>query len=207
VKLMSEFLTAFAQVAADYQAERAADAAWETARWTWWLVFATFLLFMGAVAAAIYARHSWSAANGQLKMMRAAQERQDATNVSAWLHQSREGGLMEIRLRNGNPAPVHDVKYKVAGRMLAEGAPKTREFRNLPEAVLPPSPEIGYTMVHQISGDEFLPGGKNSFFASRKDWKPWNGGKAEAGVVVDLSFRDSKGVRWQRDGLGTLSKE
>lgn len=113
---MLDLLLSLSVAPADYQAERAADAAWETARWTWWLVAGTFLLFFGAVAAAFFASLSWKAARGQLAIMKEDREIDEASKVSGWLHQKQPAGLFEVRLHNANHAPVYDVRYQVSGR-------------------------------------------------------------------------------------------
>ncbi|WP_461171968.1 hypothetical protein M1D93_13140 [Arthrobacter sp. Z1-9] len=204
--MIADLLLSLSVAPADYQAERAADAAWETARWTWWLVAGTFLLFGGAVAAAIYASRSWKAAKEQLSIMREDREIDEATKVSGWLHQEREGGLLEVRLRNANHAPIYDVQYKVFGTTPGTEGPVVKEFRSLLMAVLPPSPEVGFQPAHQIASDGFMKGEENSFFVSSKSWKPWNGQEAEPGVFLELAFVDSKGIQWQRNALGALSK-
>lgn len=140
--------------------------------------------------------------------MRKDREMDEATKVSGWLHQDREEGALEVRLRNANHAPVYDVRYRVSGRTPGETGPVVQEFRDLPVAVLPPSPEAGFQGVHPLSSEGFLKDDENeeAFFDSADEWKPWNGQEAEPGVFLELSFVDSKGIRWQRDALGALSK-
>lgn len=132
----------------------------------------------------------------------------EPAKVSGWLHQEREAGVLKVRLRNANHAPVYDVQYQVFGRTPGEAGPVVQEFRDLLVAALPPAPEGGFQEVHPLSSTGFLKDEENeaAFFDSADEWKPWNGKEAEPGVFLELAFSDSKGIRWRRDALGALSK-
>lgn len=201
---MTDTFIALTQIPLDDQALRAADAGWETARWTFWLVVATGLLVLGAAAAALYARRTWKTAQAQLAMMHASEYTREASSVSAWLHHPRLDGAMSVRLRNDNPAPVYDVRFKLLGKRRAADRPGDI-VRDLHHGILPPSsdggtvaPKSGTVSEVDFREDREYPILKSAEFV------PWNGDPAAAGVALEVTFRDSRGVKWKRDAMGGL---
>lgn len=131
------------------QALRAADAGWETARWTFWLVVATIFLVVGAGIAAFFAWKTWKAtkdqlgiakdqlkaaqaerdnSNEQLQMVRDAALKSEAVNVSAWLIHDR--GTVHCYIRNGNGGPIYDVKCVVSLKKSADNPVPSVELQS-----------------------------------------------------------------------------
>ena len=201
---MIDSLTYVLHIPFEDQALRAADASWETARWTFWLVVATFLLVVGAVAAAVYAARTWKTAQDQLKMVREAEKQKEAANVSGWLHQDRTDGAMSVRLRNDNPAPVYDIRYKIIGKHQNDATPK-HLVRDLPLGILPPAADGGVVKPHYVNVEDFQVDSKTPVLEASQ-FAPWNGKAEEPGVALEITFRDSNGVQWKRDWHGSLSQ-
>lgn len=202
------------------QAQRAADAAWESARWAFWMLFVTVGLLLGAFLAALYAKRTWEATNAQLDMARQADREREASNVSAWLQKAKSGDLVEVYIRNGNGGPVYDVVCLVAAKKTTEEVP-VAEVRREPYVALGPDaakdPKLysfnmgpdGYVLGFEDPIDKTrhnLNRGPLVIFDSKDEWKIWNGEPSTGGLAVELSFRDSAGRRWRRDWHGKLSE-
>lgn len=208
------------------QALRAADAGWETARWTFWLVVATFLLVAGAAAAAVYAKRTWETTKGQL---RAAEKERDNSNeqlelakrmdlereavhVTVWLQH--EMGDLNAFVHNGNPGPVYDVVVSPLIKADATGEleAKTDEWSTV---VLPPSssmianyPTIVLEANECIRGRTGRPDRPaDPIFNSFEDFRIWDGQPGTTGVALEITFRDSAGVSWHRAWNGKLTRQ
>lgn len=172
-------------VAVDDQAIRAADAGWETARWTFWLFVATALLVAGAGVAAYFAWKTWTATKGQLdvasEQLEAAQTERDnsneqlqmardaafereAVNVSAWLTQE-NGGTINCFVRNGNDGPIYDVGCVVSVKKSADDPMPSVFLQRWHQMAVRPNTAFGFTdfasaflqdLVIQLGSDEFV---------------------------------------------------
>lgn len=193
------------------QARRAADAGWETARWTWWLFFATILLVVGAAAAAIYAKRTWDAASDE-------HEKREAVNVSGWLGFDATKKKISLFVRNGNGGPVYDIDCKLWAKVSQNGqAPTVEIYRWKPWALSPAAAGIsrdhredfypqGYVLSHTHLGVQYTENGSPDVKMAKEDWKIWDGGADSTGLAVELTFRDSRGLYWRRDWRGRLAK-
>lgn len=209
--LMHLALTA---IDANEQAQRAADAAWESARWAAGLFILTVILAIGAISAALYAKKTWDAAK------RANRER-EAGNVSAWLQNARGSKDIEVFVRNGNGGPVYDVKCRVTAKRVKEKEPADL-VREEPYIALGPEGaqqrSVGYAFnmgsaeyvlgyTDPATGVRYNENGKPTvFFENKDEWKIWDGQTNTGGLAVDLSFRDSAGRYWRRDWHGKLTE-
>lgn len=195
------------------QTRRAADAGWSTASATWCLFYATALLVVGAFAAAYFAGRTWRATKKELVDTREAQERLEASRVSAWLRGIPERPF-DLCVRNGNEAPVYDVQVDILVKTLDRDEP--RAVNDLwVSAVLPPASSETREQVQrrQVAPGQYVKGqqeqlaaGNTPTFDRLQDWQVWDGSKGSTGVTLELSFRDTKGIYWNRDWRGQLSR-
>ncbi len=214
-------------VEADEQARRAADAGWETARWTFWLTIGTFLLVAGAVAAAIFAWKTWTAtrdqltnSNEQLAMARQAEKQSEASNVSAW-PQMETNGDISITIRNGNGGPVYDVTCQVLAKLSpliplpSDVIHRWHMVALLPSASLL-SRDVSFTVYaadHANASTDHSGTRRTqdpstpATMDTAKSWRLWDGDPDSTGLSLNLNFRDSSGVRWQRDWNGCLTQQ
>lgn len=195
------------------QAERAADAGWETARWTFWLFIATVALFIAAVAAATYAALSWKAANGELKLAIDAIRKQEASNVHAWLAQPRPDGDITVCVQNYNKGPVYNVKAEVlikrpsdsqANEVLKEESVAVYPQSRGPELVVirkDGTVEGTYAAIRNTAD------GKGKPPLTKGEWAIWDGKESTAGLQVRISFKDSASRHWTRGWNGDLSED
>ncbi|MGJ3191232.1 hypothetical protein [Paenarthrobacter sp. FR1] len=205
---------------ADEQAQRAADAGWETARWTFWLVVATFLLVAGAVAAAIYARRTWMAAQGQLEAAVVSEQEREARNVSAWLEIKRS--TVSVFVRNGNGGPVYDVVCTLEAKTSTETNTPSANVESWSQMALGPasvddgrgrelrmnfSEESLVFSYDDAHGRRFSEKGTTKYVVldTHDDFKLWDGSPDTTGLAVRLTFRDSSGKNWHRAWTGELT--
>lgn len=200
------------------QAQRAADAAWESARWALWMLVVTVGLLVGAILAALYAKRTWEATKEQLNMARKADREREASNVSAWLQKAKSGDLVEVFIRNGNGGPVYDVKCRIVAKAAEAEAP-TAEVRTEHYVALGPEDAKQVKMyTFNMGPDEYVYGSTDQgvrytvnrttkvVFEKSHDWKIWDGEPSTGGLAVDLRFRDSAGQSWHRDWHGRLAE-
>ncbi|MGP4032451.1 hypothetical protein [Pseudarthrobacter sp. 1C304] len=216
---------------ANEQAQRAADAGWETAKWTFWLVLATFLLVAGAAAAAVYAKQTWETAQGQLraaeaerdnsnaqlKLAQQADREREATNVSAWLRVHRP--YIFVYVRNGNGGPVYDVRCKVSAKpdgALPEPSLDVCTWDQM--ALAPAAAAVDNDLRAQVHEDSVVyeytrdgirrtrSGSDRIGLAKTADFKSWDGDPKSVGLAVELTFRDSSGRGWHRAWNGYLTQ-
>lgn len=203
---------------ANEQAQRAADAAWESARWAFWMLIVTVGLLVGAFLAARYAKKTWEATNSQLQIARQADREREASNVSAWLEPTKGNNFIEVFVRNGNGGPVYDVRCRVMAKRAHEKVP-TDQVRTEPYIALGPednhrSVKYAFNMgpdAYVLGYEDRKTGVKYTkdrktpvLFDKEDDWKIWDGRPGADGLAVDLSFRDSAGRFWRRDWHGKL---
>lgn len=205
---------------ANEQAQRAADAAWESAKWAFLMLILTVGLLVGAFRAARYAKKTWEDTNSQLKMARQAEREREASNVSAWLQPAKSGDLVEVFVRNGNGGPVYDVVCDVQAKEKSAEAPGaeviTEEYTALGPEDAKPSKAYAFNLgpdgyvfsyVDPVSKTRYnFKRGTTVIFDSKDDWKIWDGKRETGGLAVQLSFRDSAGRRWRRDWHGKLTE-
>ncbi|GAA4034922.1 hypothetical protein GCM10023063_18980 [Arthrobacter methylotrophus] len=217
----------------DQQALRAADAAWESARWAAWTVgisagmlLLTAGLLVGAFLAAKYARKTWEStrdelhnSNEELGIVRQDNLQREAVNVSAWLQKAKSGNAVEVFVRNGNGGPVYNVTCNVLAKSKHSATPVI-SVRSEPYIALGPEdakPAKGYAF--NMFPDEYVYSHidgevrytvnrtRNVIFESEDDWKLWNGQDDADGLALELTFRDSAGICWRRDWYGTLTQQ
>ena len=195
------------------QAQRAADAAWESARWAFWMFLLTVILAVGAIAASWYAKKTWDAAK------RDARER-EANNVAAWLQLAKGGRDIEVYIRNGNGGPVFDVTCRVFAKRTNQTLPTVEVLTDRYVAFGPYDPDRpvkyafnmgpdNYVFSHEVreSGTRYTKNRTTSvIFETEDEWKIWDAQPATGGLAVDLSFRDSAGRSWKRDWHGKLTE-
>lgn len=211
-------LQALDTIDANEQAQRAADAAWESARWAFWMLIVTVGLLVGAFLAARYAKKTWEATNSQLQMARQADREREASNVSAWLESAKGSNFIEVFVRNGNGGPVYDVRCRVMAKRAHEKVP-TDQVRTEPYIALgPEDSQRTVKYAFNMGPDAYVFGYKDPkdnvrytrarttpvLFDNEGDWKIWDGRPGTDGLAVDLSFRDSAGRSWRRDWHGKL---
>ncbi|MGO4230159.1 hypothetical protein AB4Y72_14955 [Arthrobacter sp. YAF34] len=209
------------------QALRAADAAWEAARWSFWMLVLTLGLLAGAIAAAVYAKKTWesthkqlSHSNEQLDMARTADLEREATNVAAWL--VARNSYINVYVRNGNDGPVYDVRCKVWGKPdgnLSEPSVEVYEWNQM--ALSPAAAGIEKekgdqrysidedSVVYNYTQDDIprtRSGSRVVALNLPEDFRVWNGEPKTTGLAVELSFRDSDGNNWHRAWNGKLSQ-
>lgn len=228
--MVSQLAYALNAIDPNEQAQRAADAAWESARWAFWTfatsgVVALFTagLLVGAFLAALYAKKTWEAtrdelgnSNAQVALAEAADLQAEAVNVSTWL--SLGGEVIQVFVRNGNGGPVYDVHCYVWAKPDAASPVPTVEIHHWHQlAVAPAAADLGRDKRFDLGPDAYVfeyitpDGGRHTRngttdvrLESRDDWKIWDGDKATTGLAVKLSFRDSRGKHWVRDWNGEL---
>lgn len=230
VIVISTLLRIMAAIDPNEQAKRAADAAWESARWAAWTFCASAVyalltagLLMGAFLAARYAKKTWEATRGQLEnsnvqlgLAKTADLQREAVNVSTWLSIDRE--IIHVFVRNGNGGPIYDVHCHVWAKPDAVNPAPTVEIHHWPQiAVAPAAADAGKDQRLVLGPDAYVfeyttPDGerhtKNGAtdvkLESTDEWKIWDGNKSTTGLAVKLTFRDSKGTHWVRDWNGEL---
>ncbi|QOT19382.1 hypothetical protein [Paenarthrobacter sp. YJN-5] len=215
------------------QAQRGADAAWESARWAFWtfitsgvMTLLTAGLLAGAIVAAWYAKKTWEAtrdelgnSNTQLALAKEADLQAEALNVSTWLTLDRETLLVFVR--NGNGGPVYDVHCRVWAKPdAANTSPKVEIHHWHQLAVAPAAADPGKDKRFELGPDAYvygatLPGGERLTrnrtpdvkIESMQDWKIWDGNQSTTGLAVELNFRDSRGKHWARAWNGELTED
>ncbi len=197
------------------QAERAANAAWTTAHWTIGLTLVTFLLFIGALFAARYAKKTWEAtqkhlavAENELELARAVDRRREASGMTAWL--SKPETAISVNVRNTNVGPLYDLVLSVdLWEMSNNGKLVKRPIFEDRRGTAMPRPEIS----HQVDASQLVVLRREVYVGSSADiplpvpsdlWRIWEGGENMGGIAVALTFRDSTGLYWSRDGRGVL---
>ena len=208
------------------QAQRAADAAWEAARWSFWMLVLTVGLLGGAVLAAVYAKRTWESthkqlahSNEQLDMARTANLTGEAVNVSAWL--VARNSHIYVYVRNGNGGPVYDVRCTVWGKPDNKSAEPTVRAYEWHQVALSPAAagvekdkgdyrhsfdEASVVYSYADSDVRRTKSGSSIIALDRsEDFKVWNGASDSTGLAIQLTFRDSSGNRWHRGGGGELT--
>lgn len=192
---------------ANEQALRAADAAWESAKWAFLMLIVTVGLLIGAFLAARYAKKTWEVTKGELDMARAAEREREARNVSAWLQSARSGQGFEVFVRNGNGAPVYDLVCSVVDKNKSAKEP-TDVVRSLRYTALGPENAAGPRMhlFPTNPPERHVESVKRVIAEGRRIWEIWNGEPTTGGLAVELRFRDSAGRQWHRDWHGKLTE-
>ncbi|WP_144663199.1 hypothetical protein [Paenarthrobacter nicotinovorans] len=220
--MIFELLETLAAIDPNEQAQRAADAAWESARWAFWMLLVTVGLLVGAFLAALYAKRTWEATNAQLSMARRMETEREASSVSAWLQDAKGSDpAVEVFVRNGNGGPVYDVECRILAKRANLTMP-TDVVRTHSYVALGPE-DMRATAVNyafNMSPNEYVFSHKDPkdgvrytrnkttsvFFESDNEWKVWDGRPGTDGLAVDLTFRDSAGRSWRRDWHGQLAQ-
>jgi hypothetical protein len=185
-----------------------------TAVWTGALAAVTSLLVWGAFLAAKYAKKTWEVAQKELEMSREAEARGEAVRVAAWLSPNTHyRSLLGVTVANTNPLPVFDVEVKVValvkGRSGSALVPE--QICNKKWANFPP----GLDDAWSVDGAHFVQGATPEFSDAMTDgpvadwgsWEVWSGKDDEPGIAVEMSFRDSSGIYWERGIKGGLTKQ
>lgn len=172
----------------------------------------------------MYARKTWEVAQEELdiakKELKNAQqfeERREAIRVAAWLTSNEHyNELLDLYVANMNPLPVFDVEINVFA-MIKEGA----DSALIPEFIwsktlgtLPPGgPEKS---IDSLDGTPHIKDAWNKYtqkqtvggvVANWTDWKVWSGKDEEAGIALEISFRDTSGIYWKRGIKGSLKEQ
>lgn len=231
--MIRAFIEALPALDTTDQTQRAADAAWESARWAFWTfctsafyALLTAGLLVGAFLAARYAKKTWEATRGQLEnsndqlgLAKTADLQREAANVSTWLSMGRE--IIHVFVRNGNRGPIYDVHCYVWAKTDAASPAPTVEIHHWPQlAVAPSTAEVTKDQRLELGPDAYVFGyattdgtryTKNRTtdvkLESPEDWKIWDGEKTTTGLAVKLTFRDSRGNHWLRDWNGELFED
>ncbi|SKB72812.1 hypothetical protein SAMN05660916_02341 [Arthrobacter sp. 31Cvi3.1E] len=204
---------ALTTIDANEQAQRAADAAWESARWAFCLFVLTVVLAAGAIVASYYAKKTWDAA-------KKAEREREANNVAAWLQLAKGGRDVEVYVRNGNGGPVFDVKCRVFAKRTNQALPTDKVRTDYYVAFAPYDPDRVVKYAFNMGSNEYVfshedpksgtrytrNGTTNVVFDTEDEWKIWDSQLATDGLAVDLSFRDSAGRTWKRDWHGRLTE-
>lgn len=233
IAMMSIFPTFSTAVTDDSVNIREILAAELTAKMAVASVIISGLLFLGAVAAAIFAaRAAFAAAkeadnsHAQLNMVKLAEEQAEASRVSAWLTMTSD--TIQIYVRNGNEGPVYDVLCRV---MVKETQAQCRQpcveiWRDSWMALSPAVAGVNRVMKDELHPVATSPYSGNPIVLASKysgnptapktsaqvelnwadDWHLWDGSPESFGVAVDLKFRDSIGTTWRRSWDGRLEK-
>lgn len=202
------------------QAQRAADAAWESARWAAWMfgmsiptILLTVGLLIGAIVAAVYAKKTWQTTNSELGMMRDAEKQLEASKVTAWLVQS-SGEEIKVLLRNGNLGPIYDLAIIIKAKAVPTVPFPTELIPGYDAIIVPPSvDDPARLQIRVLRANDYIEGRFNSLsqkatpiFRSADQFTIWKGTPETVGLGLELSFRDSAGISWHRDWHGKLTE-